>query len=511
MTKILFSRFMVARLSDADGCFSSVRREFFAQEFFARKGLMFLMRSAAKVAVTFAGVASLVCSLVWSAGAWAAGSYIYDAAGEVTAAVGKNSAKRVARNDAITQDTLFKTGDKSYAVLKFEDGQVVILQSNSTFQVRQYQYNPKQAEKSSAVFSMLKGGMRFVTGLIGQRNKSAFRLTTPNMTIGIRGTEFMVAQVNGAVYTQVISGGVSATNEAGTAEFTAGQNAVVASAKSSPAAIAAEDMPAGTFSQLAAIPVPSAVPSIPPVATPVVPSSGTSNGDNASKKAVVEAGEAADLFGKHNFTARGAAAGEICAFCHAPQGAETRVAAPLWNRSRPAVSDYQAYSTLGSTTAAATGSVSMACLSCHDGTQAPNVLINSNTGITEDLEVDSKTALISDGSSSMKSHHPVGMQYGGGGLDNAKPVAPLNLEDFRSATYSGIGSSTVWWIDRGGKGRQNTDILLYSRADTAGSESLSRPYVECASCHDPHKVSTPTFLRVANPQGSALCLTCHAK
>ena len=44
----------------------------------------------------------------------------------------------------------------------------------------------------------------------------------------------------------------------------------------------------------------------------------------------------ATLFGKHNLTPTGANTGEICAFCHTPQGSESNVASPpLWNRTAP--------------------------------------------------------------------------------------------------------------------------------------------------------------------------------
>jgi predicted CXXCH cytochrome family protein len=218
---------------------------------------------------------------------------------------------------------------------------------------------------------------------------------------------------------------------------------------------------------------------------------------------------AAGLFGKHNFTSGGIATGEICAFCHAPQGAETKVDAPLWNRSSAPLSDYRAFSSLGSATAAASGSVSMACLSCHDGTQAPNIVINTpgKNGTGSDSINGTKT----DSNQFLKGHHPVGMQYGGGGPNHAMPGGPVKLDDFRSTSYSGTGTSTVWWIDTGEKGRQKTDLILFTRNETSNDLTISRPYVECASCHDPHRISSPTFLRVPNTVGSALCLTCHSK
>lgn len=46
-------------------------------------------------------------------------------------------------------------------------------------------------EADSSVFSLLKGGFRAITGLIGQRNRNAFSVSTPVATIGIRGTSFV--------------------------------------------------------------------------------------------------------------------------------------------------------------------------------------------------------------------------------------------------------------------------------------------------------------------------------
>lgn len=215
----------------------------------------------------------LAVAMTWifSASAWAAGGVVSDAVGDVSVVVGKAEAQRARKNDAIVAGTVINTGDKSHAVLKFEDGQVVVMQANSSFQVREYNYEPKQVEKSSIFFAMLKGGMRFVTGLIGQQNKNAFRLGTPNATIGIRGTDFMVVMGNSPMYSQVMSGSIGMTNAAGTAVFTAGQTAIVASATTLPAAIAAAAVPAGTFTQLAAIPVP------PPTPAPA-PAGGTATG-----------------------------------------------------------------------------------------------------------------------------------------------------------------------------------------------------------------------------------------
>lgn len=578
--------------------------------------------------------------LAWTVttSAWAAGGYVYDAVGEVSVGVGKNATHTAVKNDVVPSDTIVNTGDKSYAVLKFEDGQVATMQANTAFHVREYRYDPKNAEKSHIVFSKFTGGMRFITGLIGQLNLKAFRLATPNATIGIRGTEFMVVTVNNTLYSKVISGSISMTNEAGMVVFTAGQTILVASPNTLPIAIPAAALPTGIFSQLEAIPTPPGIAAgtalstatgvaaagasavtlpteIPetalladtlgavPLPSGKIPTASTKPAPvpSATTVSITGAGATytaadtlcdfctgrtntvathttpaadtaagnpvtgdANLFGKHNLTPTGANTGEICAFCHTPQGSETNVASPpLWNRTAPPLSSYRAYSSLGSAAAEATGSVSMSCLSCHDGSQAPNIVINTPNNI---LNIPDGEEI--DIGNDLKNHHPVGMPYGGGGQNQNAPDVPVdpiaaytkleefnrftsignkftflnrrgivnsndkaafndvgtvskagafNLENFNKSTYSGTGSSTVWWIETPGskKGRQKTDLYLFTRTDTINSipseSTINQPYVECATCHDPHSANS-TFLRL--PGGNArsqVCLTCHNK
>jgi hypothetical protein len=197
------------------------------------------------------------------------GSHVYVVNGDVFVAHGNNPAHRVDGNEAVVSDTLINTGANSSALLKFEDGQIVTMQPDSSFQVREYRYDANKIENSNIVFSMFKGGMRFVTGLIGKARKQAFRLAAPNATIGIRGTEFMVAMADKSMYSQVLTGKITMTNAAGMKIVGAGQSAVVSSSTSLASLVSASAVPAGTFNELLSIPVdPSAI-SVPAPAPPV--------------------------------------------------------------------------------------------------------------------------------------------------------------------------------------------------------------------------------------------------
>ena len=245
------------------------------------------------------------------------------------------------------------------------------------------------------------------------------------------------------------------------------------------------------------------------------------------------------------FTPTAPAVGELCVFCHTPHGADTTAVVPLWNRVIAATA-YQTYNTLGTSSmdgaTTAVGSVSAACLSCHDGVAAMNVMINqpgsggynptgaawsgvwSGGGQTGGL-LGTATSITRIGTD-LRNDHPIGNQYAGGptaatlpGVGTPYGPSLFRDPDFKTANSATLNGQPVWWVDSGvqGNGRQKTDMQLYTRASAyiGGTTSplpstTPQPYVECASCHDPHTAVNPTFLRVSNA-GSGLCLTCHTK
>ena len=87
---------------------------------------------------------------------------------------------------------------------------------------------------------------------------------------------------------------------------------------------------------------------------------------------------------KHNMSARAGLTnyGEVCVYCHTPHSGANITNAPLWNRNfGPASGAYQMYdqawsSTINMSVAASPQGVSLACLSCHDGTVGLDVIVN---------------------------------------------------------------------------------------------------------------------------------------
>lgn len=179
---------------------------------------------------------------------------IQDMAGDVKILATGVAPRPAAKNDTLESGASVTTGEKSYAVLKFEDGQIIALQSNSQFQVQDYRYNPSNAQQSNIFVSLAKGGLRAITGAIATQNKAAFKLQTPQATIGIRGTDFPVVLNNG-MYTQVLQGAIEVQNGAGATVLGTGQGTFVATFNTLPLAVAAATLPAIIFSEILAVPI----------------------------------------------------------------------------------------------------------------------------------------------------------------------------------------------------------------------------------------------------------------
>ena len=160
----------------------------------------------------------LATSLALCAGnVFAQAAYVHDMTGTATTTVGATQ-RALKIGDTVESGTTVSTGDKSTAVIKFEDGQVMALAERSSFRIVNYQYNKQRVRESSAVFSLLQGGLRFISGVIGSTNRNSFRMTAGTATIGIRGTDGTVTfdPVTQAVIAAVNAGALEMATPQGT-------------------------------------------------------------------------------------------------------------------------------------------------------------------------------------------------------------------------------------------------------------------------------------------------------
>lgn len=194
----------------------------------------------------------------------------------------------------------------------------------------------------------------------------------------------------------------------------------------------------------------------------------------------------------------------LCVYCHTPASRDTGFSGPSWQpnhspgNSLPSQPEGRRPNSLASVPG---GGPTYLCLTCHDGTQALDV------------------SLREDGRLSESETHPVGVSYGGTeGIPNRLSTYDLARRGFAMPTAGVINQEKLWWVDtdnvriagewrQGQAGlREKSDVILFSRSGEL--ETDPTPYVECASCHDPHQCETEYFLRMDNV-GSALCMSCH--
>ena len=150
--------------------------------FYRRLGRCSLMRYSIAAIVL---VAFVFCRTAWADGT------ITHLSGPVS--VLKADGSRVAGANGVrvlVGDSVI-TGANGFARIEMSDGSEMVARPNTQLKIDAYKFDKDRPTEDSSSMSVLKGGMRTVTGLIGKRgNQDAYQLKTPSAIIGIRGTQF---------------------------------------------------------------------------------------------------------------------------------------------------------------------------------------------------------------------------------------------------------------------------------------------------------------------------------
>lgn len=161
----------------------------------------------------------LVCAMALllssvSSAAVEAGLVLY--AGGTLTATGTDGVNRdLKRRSPVFSGDLLRTGPAANAQIKFTDGGIVALKPESALRIDDYTHQAAGGAQKQ-VMSLVKGGLRAVTGTIGKTNKEDYKLNTPVATIGIRGTLYEVwFDEEEGLGLAAWDGGIAACNGAG--------------------------------------------------------------------------------------------------------------------------------------------------------------------------------------------------------------------------------------------------------------------------------------------------------
>ncbi len=192
--------------------------------------------------LSFVGTALL---LAWGA------LHAAEPAGKVLVLQGTATATRagkdikIERGSAVESGDIVRVGEMSSLQIRFSDESIVALRANTVFNIENYRFAPKE-KTGSSVFSLIKGGMRTITGLIGKSNPDSYAVKASVATIGIRGTHFTAVNCAGdcfnadgsksedGLFGSVTDGRIVVRNNAGESEFGRDQFFTVRSIDASP-------------------------------------------------------------------------------------------------------------------------------------------------------------------------------------------------------------------------------------------------------------------------------------
>jgi len=195
--------------------------------------------------------------------AWAAGGIgrVTHVTGTVVAQLADGSMKILSQDSEVRPEDVVTTEKNSVVRIKFSDGGQLTLRPQTRMKIDAYHYEEAKPEDDNMLFSLLKGGLRAVSGLISKRgNHEAYKARTPQGTIGIRGTRYGMllcqtdpeTKINNCaglisgkggeageppvdgLYVDVTEGAIVLTNDAGSLVVNLGQSSHATDAQTKP-------------------------------------------------------------------------------------------------------------------------------------------------------------------------------------------------------------------------------------------------------------------------------------
>ena len=148
------------------------------------------------------------------------------------------------KGDAVHESDTVTTAKDGSAQIKMQDGGMIAVRPESRLKFDSFVFTGEQDGNEKSFFTLLRGGFRAITGLVGQKNKGSYRIAAGGSTIGIRGTDhetFLVVAGSAlaaiapvGTYNKVNSGETTLTTNKGTINILPNQMGFAASADQMP-------------------------------------------------------------------------------------------------------------------------------------------------------------------------------------------------------------------------------------------------------------------------------------
>jgi len=191
--------------------------------------------------------------LLSSAMVFAEAGRVIFAYGDVTAEGENGIVRHLSKRSYVEVGDTIKTSNNAIVQMHMIDKAMIALRANTQFKIEEFHLG-KTKEEDSGIFSLLRGGFRAVTGIIGKRLKRSYIMRTITATIGIRGTDYTArlcdndcnsnfrdpsagGTIANGLYVGVNEGGINVTNTLGTLSLDELQFGYVKDATTAPVAL----------------------------------------------------------------------------------------------------------------------------------------------------------------------------------------------------------------------------------------------------------------------------------
>ena len=127
--------------------------------------------------------------LPWSAQAQISAARVMSVSGDVKVSDALGNVRVLQKGAEIKSGEKIITADGALAQLRLNDGGFMSIRPGTEMVIDRFQYDEKNASNSSLLISLIRGGLRSISGLIGKTNPDGYQIKSNTATVGIRGTD----------------------------------------------------------------------------------------------------------------------------------------------------------------------------------------------------------------------------------------------------------------------------------------------------------------------------------
>ncbi|MBW8066068.1 MAG: hypothetical protein GJU73_01370, partial [Ferrovum sp.] len=127
---------------------------------------------------------------------WAESAPASTAVGQVTLTIGASQVVRAGQVSPLVRGSTIQVGDRietsasGHVHIRFVDQARVSVRPNSVLVVQTYHFDPVDPTQNAVKFQLEQGVVRAISGEAAHQARDRFRLNTPLVAIGVRGTDF---------------------------------------------------------------------------------------------------------------------------------------------------------------------------------------------------------------------------------------------------------------------------------------------------------------------------------